>query len=53
MYKDYDSYQIVIKYEILNRNYPILELNPLLSHINIKILNPPFIAKVTLYYYTT
>lgn len=50
VHKDYDSYQIVTKYGILDRNYPISELNPLPSHIDIEIPNPPPTAKVTLHY---
>lgn len=48
--EDYDSYQILTKYGVLDRNYPISELNSLPSHIDIGILNPPPTARVTLHY---
>lgn len=50
VHEDYNSYQIVTKYGILDRNYPISELNPLPSHIDIGIPNPPPTAKVTLHH---
>ena len=48
--EDFDSYQILTKYGILDRNYPISELNPLPSHIDIEIPTPPPTATVTLHY---
>ena len=48
--EDYDSYQIQTKYKILNRNYPISELNPLPPHIDIEISNPSSSGLVTLHH---
>ena len=48
--EDYDSYKIITKYGVLDRNYPISELNPLPRHIDIGISNPPPTAQVTLHY---
>lgn len=38
--EEYNSYQILTKYRVLNRQYPVPELNPLPDHINIRIPNP-------------
>ena len=47
--EEYDSYQIVTKYGVLNRWYPISELNPLPKHIDIGIPNPPPTNPVSLH----
>ena len=47
---EYDSYQILTKYRVLDRQYPISELNPLPEHIDIGIPNPPPTMVVTLYH---
>lgn len=46
----YNSYQILIKYEVLDRNYPTSELNSLPSQFDLGIPNPPSTAAVTLHY---
>ena len=51
--QDHDSYKILTKYGVLDRNYPISELNPLPSHIEIGIPPPPPRATVTLHYCAT
>ena len=48
--EDYNYYQIVTKYRILDRNYPISELNPLPEHIDIGIPKPPPTNVVTLHH---
>ncbi len=48
--EDFDSYQILTKYGVLDRNYPISELNPLPNHIDIGIPTPAPTARVTLHY---
>ena len=50
--EEYDSYRILTKHGLLNRNYPISELNPLPKHIDLSISNPPPTNHVTLHYYT-
>ena len=45
---DYNSYQILTKYGVLDRNYPISELNPLPSQFDLGIPEPPITATVTL-----
>ena len=50
VHEDYNSYQIVTKHGILDRNYPISELNRLPDHIDIEIPNPPPTVKVSLHY---
>ena len=47
---EYNSYQILTKYGILDRNYPTSELNPLPSEINIGISDPAPQGTVTLHY---
>ena len=47
---EYNSYQILTKYGILDRNYPTSELNPLPSEINIEIPDPAPQETVTLHY---
>lgn len=47
---DYNNYRILTKYGILDRNYPISELNPLPSHIDIGIPSSSPTAIVTLHY---
>ena len=48
---EYNSYQILTKYEVLDRNYPTSELNPLPSQFDLEISDPPPTAEVTLHYY--
>ena len=48
--EEYDSYQILTKYGVLDRQYPISELNPLPEHIDIGIPTPPPTAVVTLHH---
>ena len=50
--EEYDSYQILTKYKVLDRQYPISELNPLPEHIDIGIPNPLPIKVVTLHHCT-
>lgn len=48
--ENYDCYQIVTKHGVLDRNYPISELNPLPDHIDIGIPEPPPTNVVSLHY---
>ena len=48
--EEYDSYQILTKYGVLDRQYPISELNPLPEHIDIGIPTPPPTMVVTLHH---
>ena len=48
--EEYDSYRILTKHGLLDRNYPISELNPLPSHIDLGISNSPPSNIVTLHY---
>ena len=50
MYEDIDSYKIMTKYGILDRNYPISELNPLPELIDLGIPTPAPRAVVTLHH---
>ena len=47
---EYNSYQILTKYGVLDRNYPTSELNPLPSQFDLGIPDPPSMAEVTLHY---
>ena len=47
---EYNSYQILTKYGILDRNYPTSEFNPLPSEIDIGIPDPAPQGTVTLHY---
>ena len=47
---NYNSYQILTKYGVLDRNYPISELNPLPSEFDLGISEPLPTATVTLHY---
>ncbi len=48
--EEYDSYRILTKHGLLDRNYLISELNPLPKHIDLGISNPPPTKWVTLHY---
>ena len=48
--EEYDSYQILTKYGVLDRQYRISELNPLPEHIDIGIPTPPPTKVVTLHH---
>ena len=50
LFPEYNSYQIMTKYGFLDRNYPVSELNPLPSEIDIRIPEPMPQATVTLHY---
>ena len=50
---EYNSYQILTKYGVLDRNYPTSELNPLPSQFDLEISDPPPITEVTLHYCAT
>ena len=47
---EYDSYRILIKHGLLDRNYSTSQLNFLRIHINLGISNPPLTSFVTLHY---
>ena len=47
---DHGSYQILTKYGVLDRCYPISQLNPLPGHIDLGISDPPPTKVVTLHY---
>ena len=48
--EDDDSYQILTKHGVVDRNYPISELNPLPERIDMGISNPPPSNVMTLHY---
>ena len=48
--EDYDSYQILTKHGLLDRCYPISQLNLLPNHIDLGISNPPPTKWVSLHY---
>ena len=50
LHPEYNSYQILTKYGVLDRNYPISELNPLPSQFDLGIPDPPPTATVTLHH---
>ena len=50
LHPDYNSYQILTKYGVLDRNYPVSELNPLPMEFDIGIPDPPPTAVVTLHH---
>ncbi len=50
---EYNSYRILTKHGLLNRNCPISELNPLPRHIDLDISNSPPTNYMTLHHYAT
>ena len=48
---EYNSYQILTKYGVLDRNYLTSNLNPRPSQFDLEIPDPPSTAAIILHYY--
>ena len=51
LYLEYNNYQILIKYKVLDYNYFISELNSLPSQFDLEISDSPLTVIITLHHY--